>query len=142
MARRVRVRPGARIPGRVDLLDARLSNPGGTALRIGSSVIGEFWLGRGLRVQGVLNLRRAEINQLDLDPAMLPDQVRLLDLTSTFLTPHEPAERRLPMLARGGEGLRPARLRAVDGRVPAIRRRPGRPAGPARQAGPPSSRRV
>ncbi|NUV60450.1 membrane-associated oxidoreductase [Streptomyces sp. CAI-85] len=98
---------GARIPGRVDLLDARLSNPGGTALRISSSVIGEFWLGRGPRVQGMLNLRRAEINQLDLDPAMLPDQVRLLDLTYTFLTPHEPAERRLPMLERDGEGFDP-----------------------------------
>ncbi|MFG3086626.1 membrane-associated oxidoreductase [Streptomyces antibioticus] len=97
----------ARIPGRVDLLDARLSNPGGTALRISSSVIGEFWLGRGPRVQGMLNLRRAEINQLDLDPAMLPDQVRLLDLTYTFLTPHEPAERRLPMLERDGEGFDP-----------------------------------
>jgi hypothetical protein len=31
---------------------------------------------------------------------MLPTQVRLLDLTYTFLTPHEPAERRLPMLER------------------------------------------
>ncbi|WP_037673143.1 hypothetical protein [Streptomyces griseus] len=98
---------GARIPGRVDLLDARLSNPGGTALRASSCVIGEFWLRRGPRVEGLLNLRRAEINQLDVEPEMLPDQVRLLDLTYTFLTPHEPAERRLPMLERDDGGFDP-----------------------------------
>ncbi|MFF3935868.1 membrane-associated oxidoreductase [Streptomyces phaeofaciens] len=98
---------GARIPGRVDLLDARLSNPGGTALRASSCVIGEFWLRRGPRVEGMLNLRRAEINQLDVEPEMLPDQVRMLDLTYTFLTPHEPPERRLPMLERDGEGYDP-----------------------------------
>ncbi|WP_327319177.1 membrane-associated oxidoreductase [Streptomyces sp. NBC_01235] len=98
---------GARVPGRVDLLDARLSNPGGTALRASSCVIGEFWLRRGAPVQGMLNLRRATINQLDVEPEMLPDQVRLLDLTYTFLTPHEPADRRLPMLERDGEGFDP-----------------------------------
>ena len=98
---------GARIPGRVDLLYARLSNPGGTALRASSCVIGELWLRRGPRIEGMLNLRRAEINQFDVDPEMLPGQVRLLDLTYTFLTPHEPAERRLPMLERDGEGFDP-----------------------------------
>ncbi|MFF3327973.1 membrane-associated oxidoreductase [Streptomyces sp. NPDC002888] len=98
---------GARIPGRVDLLDARLSNPGGTALRASSCVIGEFWLRRGPQVEGLLNLRRAEINQFDVEPEMLPDQVRLLDLTYTFLTPHEPAERRLPMLERDDGGFDP-----------------------------------
>ncbi|MFF4587280.1 membrane-associated oxidoreductase [Streptomyces sp. NPDC001388] len=112
LARRLRAQGridlrGARVPGRVDLLDARLSNPGGTALRASSCVIGEFWLRRGPRVEGMLNLRRAEINQLDVEPEMLPDQVRLLDLTYTFLTPHEPAERRLPMLERDGEGFDP-----------------------------------
>ncbi|MEV6177386.1 collagen-like protein [Streptomyces sp. NPDC052015] len=91
---------GARIPGRVDLLRATLSNPGDTALRASSCVIGEIWLRGGAPVEGRLNLRRAEINQLHLEPEMLPDQVRLLDLTYTFLTPHEPAERRLPMLER------------------------------------------
>ncbi|MEU1515993.1 membrane-associated oxidoreductase [Streptomyces sp. NPDC005811] len=98
---------GARIPGRVDLLHARLSNPGGTALRASSCVIGELWLRRGPRVEGMLNLRRAEITQLSLEPAMLPDQVRLLDLTYTFLTPHVPAEDRLPMLERDGQGFDP-----------------------------------
>ncbi|MDX3313045.1 membrane-associated oxidoreductase [Streptomyces sp. NPDC054884] len=91
---------GARVPGRVDLLRTTLSNPGGTALRASSCVIGELWLREGAPVKGRLNLRRAEVGQLQLAPEMLPDQVRLLDLTYTFLTPHEPAERRLPMLER------------------------------------------
>ncbi|MEU2284843.1 membrane-associated oxidoreductase [Streptomyces sp. NPDC013178] len=91
---------GARIPGRVDLLRATLSNPGDTALRASSCAIGELWLRGGAPMEGRLNLRRAEINQLHLEPEMLPDQVRLLDLTYTVLTPHEPAERRLPMLER------------------------------------------
>ncbi|MFF1438811.1 membrane-associated oxidoreductase [Streptomyces sp. NPDC058295] len=91
---------GSRIPGRVDLLRTSLSNPGGTALRASSCVIGELWLREGPPIEGRLNLRRAEVGQLQLEPEMLPDQVRLLDLTYTFLTPHEPAERRLPMLER------------------------------------------
>jgi hypothetical protein len=112
LARRLRAQGridlrGARVPGRVDLLDARLSNPGATALRASSCVIGELWLRRGAPVEGMLNLRRAEINQFDVEPEMLPQQVRLLDLTYTFLTPHEPAERRLPMLERDSEGFDP-----------------------------------
>ncbi|WP_314220941.1 membrane-associated oxidoreductase [Streptomyces zaehneri] len=91
---------GSRIPGRLDLLRTTLSNPGGTALRASSCVIGELWLREGPPIEGRLNLRRAEVGQLQLEPEMLPDQVRLLDLTYTFLTPHEPAERRLPMLER------------------------------------------
>ncbi|MFM9629252.1 MULTISPECIES: membrane-associated oxidoreductase [Streptomyces] len=91
---------GARIPGRLDLLYATLQAPGDTALRASSCTIGEMLLRGGPPVQGRLNLRRAVINQLHLEPEMLPTQVRLLDLTYTFLTPHEPAERRLPMLER------------------------------------------
>lgn len=91
---------GARIPGRIDLLYATLSCPGGTALRASSCAVGELWLRGGPPIEGRLNLRRAEINQLHVEPEMLPDQVRLLDLTYTFLTPHEPVERRLPMLER------------------------------------------
>jgi hypothetical protein len=105
LGRRLRARGridlrGSRIPGRVDLLRTSLSNPGGTALRASSCVIGELWLREGPPIEGRLNLRRAEVGQLQLEPEMLPDQVRLLDLTYTFLTPHEPAERRLPMLER------------------------------------------
>ncbi|MFD7136185.1 membrane-associated oxidoreductase [Streptomyces sp. NPDC059894] len=112
LARRLRARGrielrGARIPGRVDLLQASLSHPGNTALRASSCAIGEFWLRGGPQVEGRLNLRRAEINQLDLEPEMLPEEVRLLDLTYTFLTPHEPAERRLPMLERDDGGFDP-----------------------------------
>ncbi|MFE0533521.1 membrane-associated oxidoreductase [Streptomyces nigra] len=91
---------GARIPGRLDLLYSRLSNPGGTALRASSCVIGEVWLRDGETIRGRLNLRRSQIDHLDLAPEMLPEQVRLLDLTYTSLTPHEPPERRLPMLER------------------------------------------
>ncbi|MFF3499292.1 membrane-associated oxidoreductase [Streptomyces sp. NPDC003247] len=112
LGRRLRARGrielrGARIPGRVDLLHASLSHPGNTALRASSCAIGEFWLRGGPQIEGRLNLRRAEINQLDLEPEMLPEEVRLLDLTYTFLTPHEPAERRLPMLERDDGGFDP-----------------------------------
>lgn len=91
---------GARIPGRLDLLYSRLSNPGGTAMRASSCVIGEVWLRKGPAVEGMLNLRRSQIDHLNLEPEMLPDQVRILDLTYTSLTPHVPPERRLPMLER------------------------------------------
>ncbi len=92
---------GARIPGRLDLTQTRLANPGGTALRASSCVIGELWLREGPVVQGALNLRRTQAEVLFLQPEVLPDRVRLNDLTYTSLIPHEPAERRLPMLERG-----------------------------------------
>ena len=38
---------------------------------------------------------------------MLPDQVYLSNLSYTVLAPHEPAESRLPMLEREGEGYEP-----------------------------------
>ncbi len=98
---------GIRVPGRLDLLRATLSNPGNTALRASSAVIGELWLREGPRMTGRLNLRRTQIEQLDLEPEMLPEEVRILDLTYTFLTPHEPVERRLPMLERDGNGYDP-----------------------------------
>ncbi|MFG2549867.1 membrane-associated oxidoreductase [Streptomyces sp. NPDC048581] len=91
---------GARIPGRLDLLYSRLSNPGGTAMRASSCVIGEVWLRGGTPMEGRLNLRRSQIEHLNLDPEVLPDQVRLLDLTYTSLTPHVSPELRLPMLER------------------------------------------
>ncbi|BAC69486.1 membrane-associated oxidoreductase [Streptomyces avermitilis] len=99
---------GARIPGRLDLLHARLSNPGGTALRASSCAIRELWLRDGDRIEGVLNLRRAQIDLLTLAPEMLPDEVFLSGLTYTMLTPNEPAERRLPMLDRDGGGYLPS----------------------------------
>ncbi|MFV0132670.1 membrane-associated oxidoreductase [Streptomyces sp. HMX87] len=98
---------GARIPGTLDLLHARLSHPGGTALRASSCVIGELWLRRGERIEGALNLRRSQIDMLTLDPEKLPDEVYLSDLTFTALAPQLPAERRLPMLERDGDGYVP-----------------------------------
>ncbi|MFI6010914.1 pentapeptide repeat-containing protein [Streptomyces sp. NPDC051243] len=98
---------GARIPGRLDLLNSTLSNPGGTAMRASSCVIGEVWLRKGPPMEGRLNLRRSQIEHLDLEPEMLPDQVRLLDLTYTSLTPHVPPEHRLPMLERDEETFDP-----------------------------------
>ncbi|MEU0740425.1 membrane-associated oxidoreductase [Streptomyces sp. NPDC006134] len=98
---------GARVPGTLDLAHASLSRPGGVALRATSSVVGELWLFSGERVQGALRLRRARIDSLSLDPEMLPDEVYLNDLSYTALVPHHPAERRLPMLERDGDGYVP-----------------------------------
>ncbi|MFJ6080894.1 membrane-associated oxidoreductase [Streptomyces sp. NPDC092369] len=98
---------GARIAGRLDLSRSHLSHPGGTALRASSSVIGELWLYGGDRIEGVLNLRRAHIEVLSFGPEVLPDEVRINNLSFTTLTPHLPAEQRLPMLERDGEGYVP-----------------------------------
>ncbi|MGX1026642.1 membrane-associated oxidoreductase [Streptomyces sp. SAI-097] len=92
---------GARIPGRLDLSHARLVNPGGTALRASSCVIGELWLRQGPAAEGSLNLRRSQVEVLFLEPEAVPHWVQLNDLTYTALIPHEPAERRLPMLEKG-----------------------------------------
>ncbi|MFJ3520675.1 membrane-associated oxidoreductase [Streptomyces sp. NPDC090131] len=107
-ARRVRTQGGvelrgSRIAGRLDLLHAHLSHPGGTALRASSCVIGELWLRGGDRIDGALNLRRSRIEIMNVEPKVLPDQV----FTYTVLTPHEPAERRLPMLERDGDRYEP-----------------------------------
>ncbi|MEU1056737.1 membrane-associated oxidoreductase [Streptomyces sp. NPDC005876] len=98
---------GVRVPGTLDLLHADLAEPGGTALRASSAVIGELWLRGGPRPDGALILRRSQIDLLTLDPGMVPDQVHLSDLSYTTLAPHEPAERRLPMLERDGDGYVP-----------------------------------
>ncbi|MFD8232196.1 membrane-associated oxidoreductase [Streptomyces sp. NPDC059696] len=98
---------GARIAGRLDLSHARLVNPGDAALRASSCTIGELWLRKGPRMEGTLNLRRAHMDVLFLEPEMVPDEVLLDSLVYTSLTPHEPAERRLAMLERDGEGYVP-----------------------------------
>ncbi|MDQ1049937.1 membrane-associated oxidoreductase [Streptomyces sp. V4I2] len=98
---------GARVGGRLDLSYARLSNPGDAALRAGSCTIGELWLRRSPPMEGFLNLRRAQIDVLFLEPEAVPDRVLLNGLVYTTLTPHESAERRLPMLSREGEGYLP-----------------------------------
>ncbi|WTO34130.1 membrane-associated oxidoreductase [Streptomyces achromogenes] len=98
---------GARIAGRLDLSYTRLAHPGGTALRAGSSTIGELWLRKAPPMEGALNLRRAQLDVLLLEPASVPRTVLLGDLTYTSLVPHEPAERRLPMLRRERDGYVP-----------------------------------
>ncbi|MFF5574682.1 translocation/assembly module TamB domain-containing protein [Streptomyces luteogriseus] len=98
---------GARIAGRLDLSHARLANPGDAALRASSCTIGELWVRKGPPMEGTLNLRRAQVDVLFLEPETVPDEVLLNSLVYTSLTPHEPAERRLAMLERDGEGYVP-----------------------------------
>jgi hypothetical protein len=98
---------GARVAGRFDLSHARLSNPGDGAVRASGCVLGELWLRRSPPVEGRLNLRRAQVDVLFLEPEAVPDEVLLDSLVYTTLIPHEPAERRLPMLERDGEGYVP-----------------------------------
>ncbi|KOG42872.1 hypothetical protein [Streptomyces resistomycificus] len=98
---------GARVAGRLDLSYASLSNPGDAALRASSCTIGELWLRKSPHIDGALNLRRAQIDVLFLEPDVVPAEVLLSSLVYTTLTPHEPAERRLPMLERDGDGYVP-----------------------------------
>lgn len=98
---------GARIAGRLDLSHARLANPGDAALRASSCTIGELWVRKGPPMDGTLNLRRAQMDVLFLEPEAVPAEVLLNSLVYTSLTPHEPAERRLAMLERDGEGYVP-----------------------------------
>ncbi|MGV9247348.1 membrane-associated oxidoreductase [Streptomyces sp. NPDC003710] len=111
-ARRLRARGrvefrGSRIAGRLDLSRSRLSDPGGTALRASSCVMGELWLYRSEPLEGILNLRRSRIDVLSFAPEVLPDEVLMNNLTYVTLNAHEPAERRLPMLERDGDGYVP-----------------------------------
>jgi hypothetical protein len=98
---------GARVAGRLDLSYARLSNPGGPALRASSSSIGELWLRKGPPMEGTLTLRRAQVELLLLEPEVVPDKVLLNGFGYASLDPREPAERRLPMLERDGDGYVP-----------------------------------
>ncbi|MEU2063308.1 membrane-associated oxidoreductase [Streptomyces sp. NPDC013455] len=98
---------GARVAGRLDLSYTLLSNPGSSALRAGSTTIGELWLRKGPPMEGALNLRRAQLEVLLLETGSVPQEVLLGDLTYTSLIPHEPAERRLPMLERERDGYVP-----------------------------------
>ncbi|MEC4019607.1 membrane-associated oxidoreductase [Streptomyces sp. H27-D2] len=91
---------GARIPGQLNLAHASLANPGGTALRASSAMIGELWLRDAEPIEGLVNLRRAQLELLHVAPEVWPHEVRLDGLTYATLTPHEPAERRLPLLER------------------------------------------
>ncbi|MEU5043700.1 translocation/assembly module TamB domain-containing protein [Streptomyces griseorubiginosus] len=98
---------GARIAGRLDFSYAHLSNPGDAALRASSSTIGELWIRKGPAMEGTLTLRRAQIDELFLEPESVPDEVQFNGLVYTSLTPQEPPARRLPMLERDREGYVP-----------------------------------
>ncbi|NGO78647.1 membrane-associated oxidoreductase [Streptomyces sp. YC504] len=98
---------GARIPGQLDLTQATLKHPGNTALRASGMVIGELWLRGATPIEGAVVLRRSQIDLLHAEPEVWPDQVRLDGLTYTTLAPHEPAARRLPLLARDTDGYVP-----------------------------------
>ncbi|MFR9791332.1 membrane-associated oxidoreductase [Streptomyces sp. MB22_4] len=98
---------GARIPRQLNLAHARLSNPDGHALRASSSVIGELWLRSAAPIQGTVNLRRAQFDMLHVLPEVWPDRVQLDGLSYRVLTPHLPAEQRLPLLEREPDGYLP-----------------------------------
>ncbi|MFD3921455.1 membrane-associated oxidoreductase [Streptomyces sp. NPDC058595] len=111
-AARLRVRGridlrGARIPGQLNLAEARLSQPGGVALRASSCVVGELWLRAAAPVEGSVNLRRSQLELLHVAPEVWPERVHLDGLTYGTLAPHEPAERRLAMLKRDVDGYVP-----------------------------------
>ncbi|SFY51858.1 membrane-associated oxidoreductase [Streptomyces sp. F-1] len=111
-AMRLRVRGrvnlgGARIPRQLNLAHARLANPGGQALRASSGVIGELWLREAAPIEGTVNLRRAQLDLLHVPPGVWPDRVQLDGLAYRVLTPHLPAEQRLPLLEREPDGYLP-----------------------------------
>ncbi|MQY32733.1 hypothetical protein SRB17_06870 [Streptomyces sp. RB17] len=98
---------GARIPHQLNLAYARLSHPEGVALRASSSAIGELWLREAAPVEGAVNLRRAQLDLLHVPPEVWPGRVRIDGLTYRVLTPHLPAEQRLPLLEREPDGFLP-----------------------------------
>jgi hypothetical protein len=98
---------GARIPGQLNLGRARLSNPGGVALRASSCTIGELWLRDADPIEGAVDLRRSQLDLLHIAPGTWPGEVSLDGLGYAALAPHEPAERRLPVLARESDGYVP-----------------------------------
>ncbi|MEV7524853.1 membrane-associated oxidoreductase [Streptomyces sp. NPDC091371] len=98
---------GARIPGQLLLTRARLSNPGGVALRASSCSIGEFWLRECPPIDGIVNLRRSQLDMLYVAPGTWPPVVRADGLTYRVLHPHLPAEERLPLLDREESGYLP-----------------------------------
>ncbi|GAA2974540.1 membrane-associated oxidoreductase [Streptomyces enissocaesilis] len=95
---------GARIPGQLNFAYATLSHPGGVALRASSLVAGELWFREAPPIQGMVSLRRSQLDLLHITPETWPDEVRLDGLTYTTLAPHEPAERRLALLRRDRDG--------------------------------------
>lgn len=95
---------GSRIPGQLNFAYARFVNPGGVALRASSCTVGEVWLRECDTIQGTVNLRRSQFDLLHIDPGTWPGTVRLAGLSYRAMSPHLPAEQRLPVLEREESG--------------------------------------
>ncbi|MFJ8166030.1 membrane-associated oxidoreductase [Streptomyces sp. NPDC096136] len=98
---------GARVPGQLMLTRARLANPGGVALRASSCAIGELWLRKCPPIDGIVNLRRSQLDMLYAEPDTWPPVVRTEGLGYRVLHPLLPAEQRLPLLEREESGYLP-----------------------------------
>ncbi|MFJ6796193.1 membrane-associated oxidoreductase [Streptomyces sp. NPDC091268] len=98
---------GSRIPGQLHLREARLVHPEGVALRASSCAIGEVWLSGGECMRGTLNLRRSQVDLLHMPSETWPRRIRIEGLTYRTLSPHTPAEERLPVLEREESGYLP-----------------------------------
>ncbi|MFF5446721.1 membrane-associated oxidoreductase [Streptomyces sp. NPDC012888] len=98
---------GCRIPGQLMLTRARLGNPGGVALRVSSATVGEFWLRKCDPIDGIVNLRRSQLDMLYAEPSVWPPVVRIDGLTYRVLHPTLPAAERLPLLEREEDGYLP-----------------------------------
>ncbi|CAM5375985.1 hypothetical protein SAVIM338S_01609 [Streptomyces avidinii] len=97
----------ARIPGQLYLGRAVLANPGGIALRASSCTVGEVWLNSADTIQGLVSLRRSTFDMLFMPPATWPEKIRIDGLSYRTLSPHLPAEERLPALEREESGYLP-----------------------------------
>ncbi|WP_338672011.1 membrane-associated oxidoreductase [Streptomyces sp. SCSIO 30461] len=89
---------GSRIPRQLNLAYARLSHPDGQALRTSSAVIGELWLREAAPIEGMVNMRRAQIDLLHVPAGVWPELIRVDGLGYRVLAPHLPPEERLPLL--------------------------------------------
>jgi hypothetical protein len=98
---------GSKFPGQIDLTGAHLSSPGGVALRASSCTIGELWLRDAAPIDGLVNLRRSQLDLLHAAPEVWPDHVRIDGLTYGSLAPALPADRRLELLERDEDGYVP-----------------------------------
>ncbi|MYT21329.1 membrane-associated oxidoreductase [Streptomyces sp. SID7760] len=98
---------GARIPGQLLLTRARLANRDGVALRASSCAIGELWLRLCPPIDGIVNLRRSQVDMVYAEPGVWPSVIRTEGLTYRVLHPHLPAEDRLPALEREESGYLP-----------------------------------
>ncbi len=96
---------GARVGGRLSLDNARLANPGRTALSARSLLVGQLSLRPGQPIEGSVDLSHARIEVLRDDPGCWPSELSLDGLTYQALEPRLPARDRLRWLARDPAGL-------------------------------------